>query len=616
MVYLRCARYLLICLFWALAAPSSAAVVLPQLSGLAVLEDKTGTESIQGIAAASNFKPLPGGTFAAGYTRSVHWLRFKVTAPAGEWWLDILPPYLDDLRLYEADPAHPGNFIERRAGAVLPFAAREVDYRSFVFKLHHADATPRTYYLRLATNSSSLILLRLWPPESFFVRSSLELGLLMAVLAIFLTALLFNINNWFWLRDRLTLWFIAYLASLTVNFAGISGLMQQFLAPEWPAVNVLMVRVGAFCAMAFGTAFYRRLFMIERSQGFLFWLYEAGFWLLLLAMVSLPLGYFTQAMSLSMNLMLLMTLIGTWLATRLWRRKVVGSGMMFMANLITMTGVGLAILNLMGVITGGFFLLHSLQIATLGTVLALQLALGMRLSSERDERLQALDSARQSESVAQSERESSTRKGQLLTMLSHELRNGLSVLRMAISFQPMPRNTIVVAERAIQGLSDVIERSLQTEKLADGEIRLERLPCDVASLVEAVAANSQDPSRIVIDLAARPTIDTDPKLLNVILTNLIENALKYGAKNAPVQVALVIDNAPRPNITLSVSNAIGRVGRPDPARLFEKYYRAPQTQGHTGSGVGLHLSKALARLLGGELRYLAEAETVVFQLRL
>ncbi|MBV5332168.1 hypothetical protein JZU54_01000, partial [bacterium] len=95
-----------------------------------------------------------------------------------------------------ADPAHPGNFIERRAGAVLPFAAREVDYRSFVFKLHHADATPRTYYLRLATNSSSLILLRLWPPESFFVRSSLELGLLMAVLAIFLTALLFNINNW------------------------------------------------------------------------------------------------------------------------------------------------------------------------------------------------------------------------------------------------------------------------------------------------------------------------------------------------------------------------------------------------------------------------------------
>ena len=111
-----------------------------------------------------------------GYTRSVHWLRFTATAPAGEWWLGILPPYLEDLRLYEPDPARPGSYIERRAGGALHFDQREVDYRGHVFKLHHADDGRRTYYLRLATTSTSIVVPSLWAPEAFFAYASLELG--------------------------------------------------------------------------------------------------------------------------------------------------------------------------------------------------------------------------------------------------------------------------------------------------------------------------------------------------------------------------------------------------------------------------------------------------------
>ena len=150
----------------------------------------------------------------------------------------------------------------------------------------------------------------------------------------------------------------------------------------------------------------------------------------------------------------------------------------------------------------------------------------------------------------------------------------------------------------------------------DGEVSVECLPCDVAALVESVAADSQEPERIVLDLAARPDIKTDPKLLRIILTNLVENAIKYGASSAPVQIALTIENGPAPNITFRVSNTIGLAGRPDPVKVFEKYYRAPQTQGYTGSGVGLSLSRNLAGMLGGELLYLDAAAAVVFQLRL
>jgi len=493
----RCfARCLLICLLCMQAAWLSASEPTPRLSDLAVLEDTAGKEDIQSIALAPRFKALPGSSFAAGYTRSVHWLRFTVAAPAGEWWLDVLPPYLEDLRLYEPDPARPGTFLERRAGSAWPFAAQEVDYRGFVFKLRIADATPRTYYLRLATASTSVVVPRLWAPETFFANSSLEAGLLMATLAVLLTVTLFNINNWVLRRDSLTLWFLAYLISLAINFACCDGFVRQYFGLDWATVGMALLRVSTLSGMAFSYAFYRHLFLIERSQRILFWLYEGNFGLALLAIASVPLGYYSETMRLLGALALLMSLVGVGMSIRLWRRKDVGASLTLVANLISMAGFILSLLNLAGIISGGIVLLYSLQIGVLGSVIALQLALGARYRTEYEAGLRAHEALRATEAKAQNAHASSVRQGQLLSMLTHELRNGLSVLRMAINCQPMDPPIIEMAERAINGLSGVIERSLQAERMTDGEVQLDILPCDLAGLVEAIAADSQDPGRL------------------------------------------------------------------------------------------------------------------------
>ena len=134
---------------------------------LAVLVDADGSETIASVSApeaAQRFTPLDG-LFSAGYTRKVHWLRFSVQAPAaGSWWLEVMPPFLDDLRLFTPDGA---GFAERRSGDRLPFASREEEYRGFIFKLALADSAPHTYYLRLQTTSASLVTLQLWQPERF-----------------------------------------------------------------------------------------------------------------------------------------------------------------------------------------------------------------------------------------------------------------------------------------------------------------------------------------------------------------------------------------------------------------------------------------------------------------
>jgi signal transduction histidine kinase len=109
------------------------------------------------------------------------------------------------------------------------------------------------------------------------------------------------------------------------------------------------------------------------------------------------------------------------------------------------------------------------------------------------------------------------------------------------------------------------------------------------------------------------SIQTDGRLLRIVMSNLVDNALKYGKEGEQVDVELLADGE---HLCMVVSNAIGIAGLPDSQRIFEKYYRAPRAHAFTGSGLGLHIAAALAQLLGGELRYQPTDERVVFELRL
>ncbi len=575
------------------------------LHDLAVLPDKDGTLNIETVAATDpgQFKPLRAGSFAGGFTRSALWFRFTV-AQAGETWLDIQPPMLDDLRLFTPDPVVPGGWRERRAGDTLPFATREVPYRGFIFKLHHVDDAPRTYYLRLQTSSTSILSPRLWSPADFIAATTLESSLLMASIAVILVVLLLNVNTWLWLRDPLTPWFLLYLLILSVFFLCATGFLQQYLFPELPVASYYATSGSTLLLIAVANAFYRRFFGIERDRPVLYWLYRINTWLPVLVFPAMLLGHFNWIGSLVNGAAMLMTFVGLLMSWRAWRRGSPGAGMMLVANLISMVGILFLVANVLGVLAGGFVLWNSLHISAFGSILALQLALGAHTRALRDARLLA-------EQEALREREERIRQGQFLAMLAHELRTSLTVLRMAIGSQPMTPKAISSAERAMIAMGEVIDSSVQAEKLAEGQIRIEPLPCDIAGLVEAVIADSRDPARIRANLVMRPTCETDGRLLRIVIANLVDNALKYGKAGTPVAIDLGEEDG---RLRLVVRNVIGSAGAPDPVRIFEKYYRAPQAHEITGSGLGLHVAAALSRLLGGELHYRPAGDRLDFEL--
>ena len=264
---------------------------------MAALERGVGGDTIASVASADAtlFRALPYGYFG-GYTRQPQWLRFTVDAPVGEWWLSLLPPFLDDLRLYVPDPDHPGTFLERRSGDHLPFTQREDDYRGFVFKLQKTQVTPLVLYLRLQTTSSSRLTARINSAETFHAAIAIEYNVLMGILGATLGVLLISLNSWLWLREDLSFWSVAYLVSLVFTFSAQDGFITQYLLPTSPVIGDATVSVAALSTFGVGAAFFHRLFEIAPEQRVVSGIYRAATWWPLPALLALAAGYVTEVM--------------------------------------------------------------------------------------------------------------------------------------------------------------------------------------------------------------------------------------------------------------------------------------------------------------------------------
>jgi signal transduction histidine kinase len=111
------------------------------------------------------------------------------------------------------------------------------------------------------------------------------------------------------------------------------------------------------------------------------------------------------------------------------------------------------------------------------------------------------------------------------------------------------------------------------------------------------------PDSIELRLAAPkvlPAISADPGQLRQVLSNLIDNAIKYSPSGGAVTVAL----EPRDRfVRFSVSDDGLGIPRDEQSRIFEKFYRLDpdMTQGIGGTGLGLYICRELVRRVDGRI---------------
>ena len=201
-----------------------------------------------------------------------------------------------------------------------------------------------------------------------------------------------------------------------------------------------------------------------------------------------------------------------------------------------------------------------------------------------------------------------------LALVSHQFKTPLASLQLSLetmALRPLsPEQSRTLIDRMLSDLSrmeGMVTQILESMRLDRGRIDLRREPVDLAAAVARVVAGFEERMRkdritVSADIERGLEVITDPLALDVILRNLLENAL---AAVAPVGGGAIAFSGRRTGGEIELSLRDSGVGfRPDDAaRLFQKFTRLHPGGGgsHFGTGLGLYIVRRLVQLTGGRV---------------
>jgi heavy metal sensor kinase len=153
-------------------------------------------------------------------------------------------------------------------------------------------------------------------------------------------------------------------------------------------------------------------------------------------------------------------------------------------------------------------------------------------------------------------------------------------------------------------LLDMINTMLLISKTEAGVEKLSRQEIDLAALVrgacELFAPVAEEKRVSLTCAAAEPTpIAGDARMLQRMLSNIVDNAVKYTPPGGKVEVSLAASE--RPDIIVTVKDTGVGISAADLPRIFQRFYRCDHSRSQPGTGLGLSLARAIARAHGGDI---------------
>lgn len=203
----------------------------------------------------------------------------------------------------------------------------------------------------------------------------------------------------------------------------------------------------------------------------------------------------------------------------------------------------------------------------------------------------------------------------LLSSVSHDLRTPLSSIKAAASSllqkdvqwsEEERRSFAMAIEREVDRLNRLVSNLLDMSRIEGGALQPEKewypideLIHDVVSHVQARSGEREHPIMVRIEQDL-PPVQLDYLQMDQVLTNLLENAMRYTPVNSPIEIHARVQNE---KMLVSVADRGPGIPQGDEERIFDKFYSVAtgEDKKRKGSGLGLAVCRGLIEAHGGRI---------------
>ncbi|MEI6800917.1 MAG: 7TM-DISM domain-containing protein, partial [Pseudomonadota bacterium] len=516
--------------------------VIAELAGTGLIleigtfRDPTGRMTLDSVR--GQFFAPSSQLIVAGYTDAAFWVRLKVrpSSNGAPTFLVVRPPTFDHVTLYSPVEGDPDSWVASDLGGRVAVGAEEWASSLRAFGL---DPMPEgtVYYMRLETRGSFTAFV---DAESKFDahRHGLMLDFAQIIyLSLMLVLMVWSLRMALLTQEQMFWWFAALQAGWIFHNLFFFGYVSLFLPDLQPNTIFLTYRSAVLVASALSITFHRNflrrfdphwatlrllemMIVVIAAAFVIFWIGDSGVALKIngLCIAITPFAFFVTAFS---------------------ARKSASPGLRVMRVIYALLTAALLswVLTLIGLLEFGTFSLYGAIIH--GTATGILMATILHLHAQNlladAQRAQTALAAMQERRAIEEEQKHTLMR--FIDMLTHETKNAMAVINMSVSAPTIgPRQRSRVSE-AIRDLTTVIDRCNQSVQLDSVEQSITLIACDPATILREACAAHPAADRTVVHAPDRLAMHSDPVLLRVILSNLIENALKYSPAGSRVDVA-------------------------------------------------------------------------------
>ena len=218
------------------------------------------------------------------------------------------------------------------------------------------------------------------------------------------------------------------------------------------------------------------------------------------------------------------------------------------------------------------------------------------------------DAHERAEAALTVERRALKEQRNFLAMISHEFRTPLAIVEGAAQlislYFPEDEDTnqeLGKIHRAVSRLGNLIETCLADDWINSTAMSIKPVPLNLSQLAQEICEekrNLNGKGRLSFLGPESLPLVGDDTLLKVVVSNLIDNALKYSPANSGVDVKLRQDNN---TAIIEVFDKGPGISLEEQEFIFDKFYRSTRTDKVSGAGLGLYIVKRIVTLHNGEV---------------